>query len=271
MILSLFAKRMTLGTIVPVAARIAHPAKFSIITRRTLFATTQFNVSQETGEENTRKTVEKRAIKGERAAPVKRGRPPSEHQKKKPKQEQQRVRIPKNLKPPKRAPGPYLLFYTSFLKSQPRASSLEEIHELTRRAGETWRGYSMAEKQPFYDENEARKAQAKEQREEFCRNTSQTDLKQLNAIRKVQGKPKFHAKKKASNPVSAYLLFSNEFRNSPDGQALINETSPEKSYVVRGVLAAANRWSSMSPEEKAPYFEKFRKAKEEREAEHADT
>lgn len=57
------------------------------------------------------------------------------------------VRIPKHLKPPKRAPGPYFLFYASFVKSQPQGSTLQEFQELSKRAGEIWRGYSMAEKQ----------------------------------------------------------------------------------------------------------------------------
>ncbi|KAG6370121.1 hypothetical protein JVT61DRAFT_12421 [Boletus reticuloceps] len=129
----------------------------------------------------------------------------------------QRVRVPKSLKPPKRAPGPYFLFYASFLKSQPQANSLHEFQEFSRRAGEIWRGYSMAEMQPFYDEHKARKAQAKQEREEIFRNTSLSDLKQLNAIRKAQGKTKFHLTKKSSIPVTLFILFSNEFRSSTEG------------------------------------------------------
>ncbi|KAH0828656.1 hypothetical protein J3R83DRAFT_3018 [Lanmaoa asiatica] len=276
MVLSFFARRVTLGAIVSVAARTAHPATLSVVTRRTLFATPQFNfppakASQRSGEETTRKTVEKKDSKGQRAAPAKRGRRLKTIAERHEEQSKQRVRIPKILKPPKRAPGPYFLFYASFVKSQPRGSSLQEFQELSKRAGEIWRGYSMAEKQPFYDENEGRKAQAKQEREEFFRSTSLSDLKQLNAIRKAQGKTKFHSTRKASIPVTPFILFSNEFRDSPDGQALINETSPEKKYVVRAVVAAADRWRSMSPEEKAPYFERFRKAKEESKAEHVDS
>lgn len=98
MVLSLLVKRMTLGTTVSVAARTAHPARFSIITRRTLFATPQSSsppakASQMTDEENTRKIAEKKATKGKRATLVKRGRPPkkiAEHQRKQPKPEKQR-------------------------------------------------------------------------------------------------------------------------------------------------------------------------------------
>lgn len=156
---------MTLGAIVPIAARTAYPATLSVVTRRTLFATPQFNLPLQRTAEKT--TTEKKAIKDKRAVPAKRGRPPKKpavDQKKQPKQEKQRgtyarivlhlarthyfqVRIPENLKPPKRAPGPYFLFYSSFAKSQPQASSLQDFQEISKRAGEIWRGYSMTEKQ----------------------------------------------------------------------------------------------------------------------------
>ncbi|KAG6373056.1 hypothetical protein JVT61DRAFT_7117 [Boletus reticuloceps] len=269
MVWSLLARRLTLGAVGSVAVRAAHPATLSIVTRRTLFATPQFNFPPAKASPSTAKTTRKTAEKDAPKVPARRGRPPktapksSQGKKLKAEPKKQRVRVPKSLKPPKRAPGPYFLFYASFVKSQPRASTLPEFQEFSRRAGEIWRGYSMAEKQPFYDENEGRKAQAKQERDEFFRNTSLSDLKQLNAIRKAQGKTKFHLTKKPSIPVTPFILFSNEFRGSPEGQAIIEETSPEKRYTVRAVLAAAGRWRSMSTEEKAPYFERYKKAKEE--------
>jgi len=129
----------------------------------------------------------------------------------------------------------------------------------------------MAERQPFYDESESRKVQAKQARDEFFSNTSLSDLKQLNAIRKAQGKSKFHYTKKTPLAVTPFILFSNEFRNTPDGQALIEKTSPEKRYPIRAVVAAGGRWRSMSSEEKAPYFERFKKAREELQAEQSDS
>jgi len=270
MIWSVLAGRIPLGAIASVAARAAHLPTFSVVARRTLFATSQldFPTAKTSSKKSTRQTSEKKASKGKVTA--KRGRPPknvAKHEKKQLKPVKQRTRIPENLKPPKRAPSPYILFYSSFVKSQPKQTTLQEIQGLAKSAAEIWKGYSMAEKQPFYDESEVRKARAKQEREEFFRNTSTSELKQLNAIRKAQNKPKYHSTNKSSAPVSPFIQFSNEFRNSSDGQALINETSPEKRYPIRAVIAAANRWNSMSTEEKAPYFERFRQAKEELKAE----
>ncbi|KAF8547490.1 hypothetical protein OG21DRAFT_1607383 [Imleria badia] len=256
MLSSLFTRRFAIPS---VAAR---PA---LVARRTLFASPLSNFPPAKAAKTTAKKTEKKPTKGTRTAPLKRGRPPKNPaEPRPPKQEKaKRVRIPERLQPPKRAPGPYFLFYSSFVKSQSQASTLQDYQELSKRAGEIWRGYSIAEKQPFYDENEGRKAQARQEREKFFRNTSVSDLKKLNKMRKAQGKTKFHSTIKPSMPVTPFISFSNEFRNSSHGQAIINETSPEKRYTVRAVLAAADRWRSMSAEEKAPYFESFKKAKEE--------
>jgi hypothetical protein len=56
---------------------------------------------------------------------------------------------------------------------------------------------------------------------------------------------------KTASLIAYFPRFSNEFRKTTDGQAIINETSPEKRYTVRAVIAAADRWRSMSPEEQA--------------------
>lgn len=100
MALSLFARRVALGAIGSVAARTAHPATLSVVTRRTLFATPQFNVapadseaSQKTAKKTTRKAAGKKATRAKRATPAKRGRPPkkpADHQDKQPKQEKQK-------------------------------------------------------------------------------------------------------------------------------------------------------------------------------------
>lgn len=96
MVLSLFARRVTLGGLASVAARTAHPATLTIATRRTLFATPQFNFppAQSTGEKTVRKRAKQKTSDDKRAAPAKRGRPPKQsaepHQEKKPKQEKQR-------------------------------------------------------------------------------------------------------------------------------------------------------------------------------------
>ncbi|KAG9311464.1 hypothetical protein JVU11DRAFT_8579 [Chiua virens] len=279
MVLLLFSRSLTRSAIAPVAARTSQLATLSVVARRTLFATRQLNTppakaSEDTTKKTHRKTAEKKPSGGKRAAPAKRGRPPKNPgalKEKQPKEEKQRVRIPKSLKPPKRAPGAYLLFYSSFVKTQPQGSTLENYRELTKRAGEIWQGYSMAEKQPFYDENEARKTQAQQEREEFFRKVSTSNLKQLNAIRKAQGKSRVRSKRRTSVPETAFLLFLRDFRNSPDAQALINETSPEQKDVVRTTIAAANRWRSMPTEDKAPYFERYKKAKEELKDEASDS
>ncbi|KAN0082615.1 hypothetical protein V8E55_008410 [Tylopilus felleus] len=267
---------LTTRVIVSLTARTTRLATVSLVTRRTLFATPLLNFPPAKASQTTaKKTAKKKETKGESVTPAKRGRPPKNpaesHKKKQPNEKKQLVRVPKELKPPKRAPGPYFLFYASFIKSQPKVNSLQEVQELSKRASEIWRGYSIAEKQPFYDENEAKKAQAKQERDEFFRTTSVSDLKKLNAIRKAQGKTKYRSTQKPPMPVTPFISFSNEFRNSPDGQAIINDTAPEKKYTVRAVLAAADRWRSMSQEEKAPYFKRYTTEKEELKAKHAES
>lgn len=95
MLWSLVAGRITLGAVASLAARTAHQPTFSVVTRRTLFATPQPNsppaeASEDAGKKTTRKTAEAKGSKTERATPAKRGRPPknpAEHQEKQPKQE----------------------------------------------------------------------------------------------------------------------------------------------------------------------------------------
>ncbi|KAF9223178.1 hypothetical protein BS17DRAFT_782491 [Gyrodon lividus] len=264
MVLSLLARRLTLGATSTLAARVALPVTLSVLTRRSFLTTPHLQFPPAAKKSESTKTTSKKATSTETStkvkSPAKKGRPAKKIAKK---DEKPKVRILRKDLPPKRPPGPYLLFYMSYLKSQSKSKGKEESQAFAKRASEIWKSYSIAEKQPFYDENEVLKEQSMKDREEYFRNTSITTLKEINKKRRAQGKPAIRRADEVPRPKTAFLWFVSDFRGSVDGQTVMKQTIPGKNPHVQLLVTAGERWRSMSAEEQSPYFEMSRKAREE--------
>ncbi|KAF8841536.1 hypothetical protein BDN67DRAFT_967125 [Paxillus ammoniavirescens] len=272
MVLSLLARHSTLGATATLAARVALPATPSVLTRRTFLATPHFEFPPATTKPEGAKTTSKKSTStktAEKATSTKAAKTEKSPTKKgssakvAKKDEKPKATIPKKDMPPKRPPGSFLLFFISYLKSQPKVKTLEETQALSKRASEVWKTYSIAEKQPFYDEHEVLKEQFKKERIEYFRNTSITTLKEINKSRRARGKLAIRRVTDAPRPITAFLWFVSDFRKSTDGQSILTQTVPGKNHNVQLITAAGERWRSMSAEEQSPYFEKSRKAREE--------
>ncbi|KIK95015.1 hypothetical protein PAXRUDRAFT_827416 [Paxillus rubicundulus Ve08.2h10] len=256
MVLSLLARHLTLGTTSTLAARVAFPAAPSVLTRRTFLATPHPEFPPATKKSDGAKTTSKKSTTTKttkKASSTKNVK----------KDEKSKVTISKKDLPPKRPPGTFLLFFMSYLKSQPKAKTMEETQALAKRASEVWKTYSIAEKQPFYDENEVLKEQFQKERVEYFRNTSITTLKQINKSRRARGKVVVRRVTETPRPVTAFLRFVSDFRKSTDGQSIMTQTVPGKNHNIQLITAAGERWRSMTAEDQSPYFEQSRKAREE--------
>ncbi|KAF9240024.1 hypothetical protein BU15DRAFT_61655 [Melanogaster broomeanus] len=286
MVLSLITGRLTLGATVVLAARAALPAPFPVLTRRTFLTTprSQFPVAKTSeGTATTSKKAASTSVSNEAAFPskpsrpaeggvdegtkAKRGRPAGIGKGGKPK-----VLIPREDLPPKRAPGPYILFFRSYLMGQPKPANTAERRNNILRASEVWASLSMAEKQPFFDEHRDMSEQYYNNKEEYRRNTPASTLKLINKSRKARGKPKIRIRlvDTVRQPKNAFVWFMDEFRQSPEAKAIMNEAVAGKSYLPAVTKAGAERWRSMSADEKAPYFEMSKKSQEDYMAEKAE-
>ncbi|KAF9240023.1 hypothetical protein BU15DRAFT_74250 [Melanogaster broomeanus] len=290
MVLSLLTRRLTLGATAVLAARVALPAPFSVWTRRTFLTTTpsQFPAAKTskatattTKKAASTKTSKKAATPSKSKKPVKTvakkratakaGRPAKEIAKE---EEKPKVRILKKELPPKRPAPPYFAFLKSYLMGRPKANTMEECRGNTTRAAEIWRGLSMTEKQPFYDESNGMMEQYYNDRDEYFRKTSLSTLKDINKRRQAGGKNRIvrvpQVGEEGSYLISPSYRYMSEFRRSPDGQAIMSNLSNGRSSLPAVAKAAGERWHSMSVDEKAPYFKLSKKSQEEYKAEKAE-
>ncbi|KIJ62233.1 hypothetical protein HYDPIDRAFT_30503 [Hydnomerulius pinastri MD-312] len=265
MVLSILARRFALSTTTGLAAHAIAPATLTSLTRRTFLTTARVQnppvatKAKSSKAKTTAKTTKK-------ATSTKKGETKAKKVSKPAKEKDAKPIIPRILRaelPPKRPPGAYLLFYLSYLKSQPKSTSREQSQEHVKRAAEIWKTYTAAEKQPFVDENAVLVEQWTKDVEEFWQNKSISETKELNARRRLQGKPVFHHPNEVPRPMSSYMLFLQEFRDSPDAKAITSNPPDGRNASVAVVKAGAERWRSMSKAEQAPYVEKSERARAE--------
>ncbi|KAH7926556.1 hypothetical protein BV22DRAFT_1194237 [Leucogyrophana mollusca] len=193
-----------------------------------------------------------------KAAPKKRGRPLT---KPKPKAV---PKVPKSGLPPTRPVNAYILFHTKFVNGQKEnAKSLEDVQALSRNAGAVWRSYSAEEKQPFIDEQEALKAEYLKKQAEYWENATPGLISAINKRRKHEGKVKIHRPRQSQSsnrkPLTSFLRFVQEFRQSPDAAAIRSIGSGNRADCATARIAAeaGKRWRALSDADKAPYVQAF--------------
>ncbi|KAG2365832.1 hypothetical protein BDR07DRAFT_1353263 [Suillus spraguei] len=138
-----------------------------------------------------------------------------------------------------------------------------DTQDLAKEAAAKWNGFTLAEKQPYYNEVEVLKKQHEEKLHEYWKTTSPLTVRKINARRKHDGRTKIHRpsqERDNKRPKGPFFRFIEMFRQSGDGRAIQEAgTTATGRGTINVAREAGQRWRAMSASEKAPYVEAFQK------------
>ncbi|KAF8880506.1 hypothetical protein BD779DRAFT_1473802 [Infundibulicybe gibba] len=211
--------------------------------------------------ESEKKTPKKRVVAGKK--PVKKPKKkPTVASKKPAKSEITPVlTITSEMKPPKRGPTSYLLFFQRFLAQHPKVQSIEEMSRFTKTVGQAWHALSDAEKQPYVEQAARQNLVYERERAEWFAHVDPAVLRELDKRQKAKGKPKLTRPRdptKSKVPLSGYMTFAMEFRRTVEPGVPMIE-------VARQTGAA---WNALPVSERAEYNRSAMESRAQWEAEH---
>lgn len=251
-----------------------------VATRRTFFTTRRIQLpaaasksastpAKKTAKKTTKKTTAtKAAPKKAKATKEAKSKPKSKAIPKKTVERPPPKRVPKSEQPPSRPPNGYLLFFSRLVQGRRNdIKTAMDTQDLAKEAATMWNGFTLAEKQPYYNEVEVLKKQYEEKLDEYWKSASPKTLREINARRKHDGRNKIHRPHQENHykrPKGPFFRFIEHFRQSDDGRTIqeagVTATGRGAVNVAR---EAGVRWRAMSASDKAPYVEAYQK-------EHAD-
>ncbi|KAG2148184.1 uncharacterized protein EDB93DRAFT_381296 [Suillus bovinus] len=271
--LSLFARQVASNLLVlrtnVLSSSVLTSSAF-VATRRTFFTTRLIQLpaaasksASTTTKKTTKKTTAtKAAPKKAKATKKVKSKPKSATKSKKTVEPSAPKRVPKSEQPPSRPPNGYLLFFSKLV--QDRKGEMKDTlatQDLAKEAAVMWNGFTLAEKQPYYNEVEVLKKQYEEKLFDYWKTASPKTLREINARRKHDGRKKIHRPQQEHDykrPKGAFFRFMEQFRQSDDGRAIreAGDTATGRATVNIAREAGA-RWRAMSASDKAPYVEAY--------------
>ncbi|KAG0697870.1 hypothetical protein DFH29DRAFT_878404 [Suillus ampliporus] len=268
---SLFARRIVSGLPVlriNVSSSSALTSSAFAATRRTFFTTRRIQLpvaASKSASTAVKKTKTKAAPKKAKPTTKAKSKPKSRATPKEKIEPPRPKMVPKSQRPPSRPPNAYLLFFSRLVQGQKdNIKSTTDTQAVAQQAAAAWKGFTLAEKQPFYDEVEVLKKQYEERLHDYWKTTPPQIVRKINARRKADGKKKIHRPRQEGDhtrPMGAFFRFIGNFRQSDDGRA-IQEAGA--TITGRGAVnvarEAGKRWRAMSASDKAPYMEASQKA-----------
>ncbi|KAF8659822.1 hypothetical protein AX16_001707 [Volvariella volvacea WC 439] len=181
------------------------------------------------------------ATKAKKTATTKAKKGPAKKKAEKPK----RAVIKPEMRPPKRPPSAYFLFYLDFLeKNNLKPADKQDVVNFSIKSSQAWKELTLGEKQRYHDLCATKFAEYNASYDEWARNVDPAVLKELNRRKKARGGREFHLPKDGpSRPLSAYLMFAQETRSAlPAGLT----------FAEAGRKLGEN-WKGLSEAEKEPY------------------
>ncbi|KAG1810698.1 uncharacterized protein BJ212DRAFT_1484267 [Suillus subaureus] len=251
-------------------------------TRRTFFTTRRIELpaaasksaSTKTMKKTTKKTTATKSTpRKAKATTEAKSKPKSTAPSKKTVERPPPKRVPKSEQPPSRPPNAYLLYFSKLV--QERRSDIKttmDTQDMAKEAAVTWNNFTLAEKQPYYNEVEVLKKQYEEKLHDYWKTASPKTVRKINARRKHDGRNKIHRPHQENDykrPKGPFFRFIEMFRQSDDGRAIQEAgTTAAGRGAVNVVRAAGEQWRAMSASDKAPYMEAYQKAHNDWQANH---
>ncbi|KAG1742588.1 hypothetical protein EDD22DRAFT_958918 [Suillus occidentalis] len=248
-------------------------------TRRTFFTTRRIQLpaaaSKGASTTTTKKTTAKKAAPKKAKVTAKaKSKPKSTATDEKTVKRSTPRRVPKSERPPLRPLTAYFVFFLEQLKNRKAdMNSMTDTRNLASQCSAIWKNFTIAEKQPYYDEAAILKKQYEEKQDEYWKTASSKTVREINARRIHEGRQKIHRpqqERASKRPKGPYMRFWDDFRQTGDARAILEAgTTPTGNAIVNIAREAGQRWRAMSASDKAPYMEAFQKARTEWEADHS--
>lgn len=172
-----------------------------------------------------------------------------------------------------RPPNAYLLYFSKVVRDRRGdIKTTTDTQDIAKQAALAWNNFTLAEKQPYYNEVEVLKKQYEEKLHDYWKTTSPKTVRKINARRKHDGRNKIHRPQQVDDykrPKGPFFRFIDMFRQSDDGRAIQEAgTTTTGRGAVNVVREAGERWRAMSASDKAPYVEAYQKAYHDWQANH---
>ncbi|KAH9026832.1 hypothetical protein EDB85DRAFT_2291757 [Lactarius pseudohatsudake] len=156
-----------------------------------------------------------------------------------------KITIKPGDRPPKRAGGPFTLWFSEWIRTQPKSDSLLASQNLVRQAAQTWHTVSEDDKKRYKEKSESLIIEHNRRMEEWRKEIDPAVLRELNRRRAVKGRRRIRGPSHP-RPLSGFFRYLQEVReNTPRTQAPVRCTAIAES--------AASQWRAMSEAEKAKY------------------
>ncbi|KAG1740997.1 hypothetical protein EDB19DRAFT_1828379 [Suillus lakei] len=271
--LSLFARQIpsnlpvlranVLSSSVLISSAFAATRRTFVTTRRIQLPAAASKSASTTATKKTTKktTATKAAPKKAKAATKATSKPKSTATSKKTVERPPPKRVPKSEQPPSRPPNAYLLFFSRLVQDHKGdIKNTADTQGVAKQAAAAWNGFTLAEKQPYYNEVEVLKKQYEEKLNDYWKTTPSQMVRKINARRTYDGKNKIHRPRQESDykrPKGPFFRFIENFRQSDDGRA-----------IQEAGATATGRGAVNVAREAAPYVEAYQKAHTDWQANH---
>ncbi|KAI9513269.1 hypothetical protein F5148DRAFT_1157379 [Russula earlei] len=162
------------------------------------------------------------------------------------------------LRPPKLAPSAWQLYFTDWIQRH-QASSTRKLNvaQAAKEAGVEYARLSAEEKEPYKRRSLAMKEIREREHHAYMSSLTPEDIKRENMFRAAQRKA---GKSRRGNikdpnapkkPLSAYFMFLQRIRSDP---VLVNGVFGDETETTKQSVLAAEKWRSMTDEERKPFL-----------------
>ncbi|KAH9045280.1 hypothetical protein EDB85DRAFT_2070139 [Lactarius pseudohatsudake] len=162
------------------------------------------------------------------------------------------------LRPPKLAPSAWQLYFTDWIQRH-QASSTRKLNvaQAAKEAGVEYARLTAQEKEPYKRRSLAMKEIRERELHAYMSSLTPEDIKRENTFRAAQRKA---GKSRRGNikdpnapkkPLSAYFMFLQRIRSDP---VLVREVFGDETETTKQSVLAAEKWRSMTDEERKPFL-----------------
>ncbi|KAH9838055.1 uncharacterized protein C8Q71DRAFT_723283 [Rhodofomes roseus] len=166
-------------------------------------------------------------------------------------------RLTKKDMPPKQPANPYLLFFIEYGRTELKTPTLAAQRQLAIAAAKAWKAMDDAERQVYKDRYAELWVDYKKRLQEYFDKTDGETLKRVKLKLKASHRAVPRDAKRPHRPGASWTMFIQEQTKT------IGPAPPGVKGVLHNTKILAERWRALTPEERAPYDERYKQLLEE--------
>ncbi|KAH9838070.1 uncharacterized protein C8Q71DRAFT_576826 [Rhodofomes roseus] len=163
-------------------------------------------------------------------------------------------RLTKEDMPPEQPFKPYILFYIEHYRTEPKASTFAAMAIVAAKA---WKAMDDAGRQVYHDRYAELRVDYSKRLQEYFDKTDRETLKRVKLKLKASHRSVPRDAKRPLLPGSPWTVFLQEQTKT------IGPAPPGVRGVLHNTKILAERWRALTPEERAPYHERYKQLLEE--------